>query len=139
MITFSQTVISDRLQALTRALDTDDTPGKLLIYSAPIPSPGQAAGAAIALCSLSFPKPSLSGVAGKVLTLINPAPGIVTATGVAAWARLVTGNGVYIADLDVGLPLSAAAVVLDNGADVPTLTLYAGGEITVTLATLQEL
>lgn len=138
MISFSQAVISDRLQALTRAIDASDSPGKLLIYSEPVPLPGQPAGAAMQLCALNFPKPSLSGVAGKVLTLLNPAPSLVIATGTAAWARLVSGNGDYVADLDVGLPLSAAAVRLNNGADPLSLNLYAGGEITVTLATLQE-
>lgn len=138
MISFSQSVISDRLQALTRAIDASNAPGKLLIYSGPVPLPGQPPDTAIQLCALLFPKPSLAGVAGKVLTLLNPAPSLVIATGTAAWARLVSGNGDYVADLDVGLPLSAAAVRLNNGADPLSLNLYAGGEITVTLATLQE-
>jgi hypothetical protein len=88
------------------------------------------------LATATFPKPSLSHVSANILTLLNPATSLVTVTGEAAWARLENGSNQWVADLDVGVAGSGAAVILDNGSG--TLMLYAGGEFSVTLAKLQE-
>jgi hypothetical protein len=137
MIVFSPAVISDRLQALTRALDLDPTlPGRLSLMSAPIPAAGQPPVGSQVLAVATFPKPSLSHVSANVLTLLNPATSLVTVTGEAAWARLENGSNQWVADLDVGVAGSGAAVILDNGSN--TLMLFAGGEFSVTLAKLQE-
>lgn len=138
MIIFSQAVIEDRLQALTRALDSDPNGGgQLKIYPATQPSAG--AGVSTApLAVLTFAKPSLNNVTGAVLTLNNPAQAMVLVSGVAAWARLENGAGQWVADLNVGLAGSGAAVALSNGAATPSLQLYAGGTVSVTLAKLAE-
>lgn len=137
MIAFSLAVISDRLQALTRAMDADPVqPARLRIYSAPVPSSGQPPDTAQLLATLVFPKPSLSSVSVTTLTLLNPATTLVATTGEAAWARIENGAGQYVADLDVGVVGSGAAVILYNGSN--SLMLYAGGELSVTLAKLQE-
>lgn len=137
MIAFSLAVISDRLQALTRAMDADPVqPARLRIYSAPVPSAGQPPDTAQLLATLVFPKPSLSSVSVTTLTLLNPTTTLVATTGEAAWARIENGAGQYVADLDVGGAGSSAAVILDNGSN--SLMLYAGGELSVTLAKLQE-
>jgi len=138
-LVFSSTVISDGLQALTRALDSDPSnPGRIRIYSDPQPSPGQAPGAATLLALATFPKPSLDNVTGYVLTLNLPATVLVAASGVASWARLENGAGVFVADAVVGLPGSGKPVEIDNGALVPTLTIYAGGDLTIGLARLTQ-
>lgn len=134
---FSLAVISDRLQALTRAMDAHPSqPARLLIYTAPVPSAGQPPDTAQLLAELVFPKPSLNNVTAKTLNLLNPATTLVSMTGEPAWARIENGAGQYVADLDVGVAGSGAAVILDNGSN--TLMLYAGGELSVTLAKLQE-
>lgn len=139
-VAFSPAVISDRLQALTRALDLDPTnPGRLHIISAPAPADGQPIPpSSQILATVLFSKPSLSGVTGNVLTLLNPPTALVLATGEAAWARMENGSNQWVADLDVGLPGENAAVEIDNGNGPKTLMLFAGGEFSITLARLQE-
>lgn len=135
--TYSQAVISDRLQALTRRLDADPVlPGRLLIYSAPRPASGQPPATAVLLAQLVFPKPSLDNVTGNVLTLLNPATALAQATGEAHWARLQNGASQFVADASAGIDPQTCVVLLrkPNGDLADTAMLYAGGELSVTLA-----
>jgi hypothetical protein len=135
---FSLAVISDRLQAMTRAMDADPVqPARLKIYAAPVPAAGQPPDTAVLLATLAFPRPSLDNVTNKTLTLLNPSTTLVSTTGEAGWARIENGAGQYVVDLDVGVAGSGAAVILNNGTP-DSLMLYAGGELSVTLAKLQE-
>lgn len=143
MISFALSVISDRLQALTRALDADPTlPGKLLVYDGPRPASGGAPDAASSvLATLVFPRPSLNNVTTNVLTLLNPLPTMVTTTGLATWARMVSGSGQYVADMDVGTDADTDVEVVIRKADnspADTTNLYAGGEFSVSLARLVD-
>lgn len=139
---YSLAVISDRLQAITRRLDADPVlPGKLLIYSGVRPASGQPpAVSAVLLAQLVFPKPSLNNVTGSVLTLLNPATALVQATGDVTWARLQNGSGDYVADMDAGVDTAICEVLIRkaNGDLANTARLYAGGEISVTLAKHSE-
>lgn len=136
-VDFSLAVVSDRLQALTRAMDADPVnPAHLSIYSGPVPSAGAPPGEAILLATLIFPKPSLDNVTSKTLTLLNPITTLVAVTGGAGWARIENGANQYVVDLDVGIMGADVAVGVDNGAG--TLMLYAGGDLSVSLAKLQE-
>ena len=135
---FSLAVISDRLQSMTRAMDADPVqPARLKIYSAPVPAAGQPPDTAVLLATLVFPRPSLDNVTNKTLTLLNPSTTLVSTTGEADWARVENGAGQYVVDLDVGAVGDDAAVILNNGTP-GSLMLYAGGELSVTLAKLQE-
>ena len=135
---FSLAVISDRLQSMTRAMDADPVqPARLKIYSAPVPAAGQPPDTAVLLATLVFPRPSLDNVTNKTLTLLNPSTTLVSTTGEADWARIENGAGQYVVDLDVGAAGDDAAVILNNGTP-GSLMLYAGGELSVTLAKLQE-
>lgn len=143
MISYALSVISDRLQALTRALDADPTlPGKLLVYDGPRPTSGGAPDAASSvLATLVFPRPSLNNVTTNVLTLLNPLPAMVTTTGLATWARMVNGSGQFVADMDVGTDSDTDVEVVIRKADnspADTTDLYAGGEFSVSLARLVE-
>jgi hypothetical protein len=135
---FSAAVISDRLRAFTRALDSDTGPGELRIYTAPRPAPGASPDTAIRLCTVVLNKPSLDNVTGTVLTVDLPPDAMATATGDANWARFVNGGGVFVADADVGVIGSNKPVEIDNQALPPTLRLYSGGTFTLTLAQLSE-
>lgn len=135
-ISFSQSVVTDRLQALTRALDKDATnPGQIRIYSGARPAAGATVGSGnTLLAAINFQKPSSGGVANNVLTL-NYVGGAVLAvgTGVATWARFVDGAAGYVADMDVSDSTGHAEVQLDN------TQVYAGGSVTVTgVASLAE-
>ena len=131
-ISFSAAVVSDRLRALTRALDSGGTGGKLLIYGGTQPAAGASASGVLAI--FTFPVPSLDGVTGSTLTLNEPPAALVSATGDATWGRLTDGAGNWIADVTVGVTGSGAVIVIDS--DTPTV--YAGAQLTVTVATLTE-
>lgn len=137
-VEFSNAVISDRLQALTRALDLDPVlPGKLLIYSSTWPGRGVApTGANQLLATFTFSRPSLSNVTYKTLTLMALGTVLVSVSGDAEWARMVDGAGGFVCDLDVSLPGMGGAVELTTVNN--TLTLYAGGELSATLARLVD-
>ena len=123
-VTFAANVVTDRLQALTRALDADTVAGQLRLYNATDDL----------LVMLSFPKPSLSGVSGNVLTLHNPSPANVSTSGIATYGQLVDGAGALVATVSVGATGDSAAFIINAA----TTQLYAGAEITVTAATLTE-
>ena len=143
MITFSLAVISDRLQALTRGLDSDPSaPGKLVLFDGVRPASGQAPAAlSNALATATFPKPSLDSVTGNILTLQNPATTLVQVTGLATWGRFMNGAGQYVADVDVGVDADVGVEVIirkGDGQPADTAQLYAGGEFSVTLARLVD-
>lgn len=154
MITFSLAVMSDRLQALTRRLDSDLTePGRLRLFSSPRPSGGGLLGDAVELAGLVFPKPSLFEVVGDTMTIQNPVPTLIRATGDATWARFENGAGDYVADCDVGVVKLDGTVLLpgevllvrDPFPEVPDMTpppvnrLFAGGELSVLLVKMKDL
>lgn len=132
-ISFSNAVITDRLTALTRALDAAATGGKLLLYGGTQPLAGATTAEAL-LCEMVFPKPSAGTVANKILSINNPAPGMALANGTVTWARLVDGDGVWIADCDAGEQDSSAVVRIQN----ESAEIYAGGMVSVLVAQLKE-
>lgn len=133
MIVFSDAVINDRLKALTRALDAKSSPGKLQIYGGTAPEAGQATSETL-LCELNFPKPSAGNFSSKTLVINNPDPALALANGAATWARLVDGAGVWVADCSAGGQGSTAVVQIQNADGA----IYAGGNVTVTLAQIKE-
>jgi hypothetical protein len=136
MIQFSLAVISDRLQALTRALDSDPVmPGRLLVYSGTRPARGAAPDAgSFLLATLSFVRPSLDNVLQAVLTLRNPPTTLVQVSGLATWARMVNGAGQFVADMDAGITGSGAECIIAG----TSAQLFAGGELSVSLAKMSE-
>lgn len=133
MITFSDAVIEDRLKALTRALDAKSTGGKLLLYGGIQPAAGTATSQTV-LVELVFPKPSAVSVVNKILTIANPVADMALADGAVTWARLVDGDGGWVADCDAGGQESTAVVRIQN----ENGEVFAGGSVTVTLAQLKE-
>lgn len=145
MIEFSNAVISDRLQALTRAIDSDPVNnGKLLIYGGVRPSKGaEVAEQHPLLATLIFPRPSLDHVLVNTLSLHNPATALIQVAGLATWARIVNGADQFVADLSVGVEGSGADAILRRVVDGGEITaantmLYAGGIASVALMKLTE-
>jgi hypothetical protein len=138
MISFALSVVSDRLQALTRALDADATlPGYLVIYGGNRPASG-AGHSNSALARLTFLRPSLDNVTQSILTLRNPLPTLVSGSGLATWARMFNGAGQFVADVDVGVDDEDIIVLDQLGQPALTAQLYAGGELSVSLLRLVE-
>lgn len=128
MITLSQTLRERRLAVLAEALDSGSRGGRLMLYGAPQPLPGDAPAGADLLAELGLPQPCTASLSGGILRLAEIPEALCRQSGTPAWARLTNGDGRWLADLDVGTPDSGAAVM------IATTTLQAGGTIQVTLA-----
>lgn len=131
---FSDPVISDRLQAYTRAIDAaNPTHGKLRIYSGTRPSPkGAAITSQVLLAEFVWPLPSMASVSGNVLTLALPPDVLCLADGTATWARTLDGANTFVADHDVG------SVGSGKDIELSTVLLYTGGTCSIISATLTE-
>lgn len=132
MIAFSDAIISDRLRAFTRALDTGTGSSTLKVYTGTRPARNAAITSETLLVSFVFPKPSLIGVVGSVLSFNQPPMASVAETGIGTWGRFNDGDGAFIADCSVGLAGSGADVELSH------TQLYQGGEVTCTVGNLSE-
>lgn len=133
MIDFSDSIISDRLQAFTRALDAGDAGGKIMLYGGTKPTPN-ATHSQTLLCELSFKKPSAVSVDNKILTIDSPFSAMALVDGNVTWCRLIDSNGNWVADCDAGGQSSNAVFRIQN----ENGEVYAGGQVIVNQAQLKE-
>ncbi|QPF36521.1 hypothetical protein H0S57_08155 [Acinetobacter johnsonii] len=133
MISFSNAVKSDRLQAFTRALDAGSGGGKIRLYGGTQPAAGAAHSQAL-LCELTLPKPSAISVTGGILTIASPFSGMALMDGVVTWCRLSDSAGSFVADCDAGGSASTAVFRIQNEAG----EVFAGGQVIVNQAQLKE-
>lgn len=101
----------------------------LQIHSGTRPATANDATTDTLLVSVKLTSPAGS-VADGALTLTPAEPGMVAATGVGTWARVVNRDGATVFDMDVGATGSTAECILTN------TTLYAGGLVSVLSAVL---
>jgi hypothetical protein len=135
VISMAVGVRSARLQQIAVALDAAPSGGLLHLITVPRTDAGAALTTQTLLASLRLANPCTATLTGAVLTLMPLAPAIAQRSGLAAWARLTTGDGTWVMDLDIGLesdPDTTAEVLLDR------LQLYAGGLVTVRVAQFVE-
>lgn len=132
MITFSTLVRNARLRAVAVALDTGLEGAALQVYSGVRPAAGAPPGEAVLLITVRFPKPCWTSVDGGRLVFAPLPETLSSRSGTPSWARLLDGDGRFVADLDAGLPDSGADLVIDP---VP---IYAGGAVSFSLAELVE-
>ena len=130
IIRYSPAVRVSRALSILSKIDAGVSPGKILLCSGVAPV-GFAAATGV-LASLSLSKPS--GVVNDAAELMFApvADAMVVTDGSVTWARVEDGAGNAVADLDVGLPGSGAAIILTD------TSLKAGALIRVTLAKLIE-
>ena len=133
MIDFSDSIISDRLQAFTRALDAGNTGGKIKLYGGVKPAPNGSHSQTL-LCELAFKKPSVVSVANKILTIDSPFSAMALVDGTVTWCRLSDSNGNWVADCDAGGQASNAVFRIQN----ENGEVYAGGQVIVNQAQLKE-
>jgi hypothetical protein len=129
--TLAPDVKTARATVLLTALDAAATPPTVRLYTGPQP----VAGAAITtetLLAESLLSDPCGSVTGPTLTLTLPPPALVLADGTAAWGRIEDGDGNWRLDGDVGLGGSGAFFEVD------AVTVYAGGLLSWTQATLTE-
>ena len=133
MLTYVDTLRTNRAQLLATAIDTGSGPSATLtVYTGARPAPGAAITDQLALVVLKFSHPCAKTVSGGVLTLKPLAEQMATANGFPRWARIADRDGTFVADLDVGVPLSGADL------EIPTSEIFAGALIRINNATITE-
>jgi hypothetical protein len=134
MIQYSTLVRTNRAQAIADAIDAGTGPNATLtIYTGTRPvTPGGAITDQVAIVVLPFTVPCAQSVSGGIITFAPLAETMATADGAPTWARADDRDGVFVADLDVGLPESGADIelALDN--------VYQGTLIRINSATIVE-
>ena len=88
-----------RLAGTLAFLDAGHNPARLRIYGGLRPATPSTTPSSAMLVEIKLTKPA-GTIAGGLLTLTQQEDGLITATGIATWARLVNGNDVTAMDLD---------------------------------------
>lgn len=118
-----------RLAGTLAFLDEGPQPARLRVYGGVRPaSPADVPSSAM-LVEIALTKPAGTILDG-LLTLTQQEDGLITATGVATWARLVNGNDVTALDLD------CSGTDGDGDVRLATTTLYLGGDARMVSAIL---
>lgn len=118
-----------RLAGTLAFLDEGPQPARLRVYGGVRPaSPADVPSSAM-LVEIALTKPAGTILDG-LLTLTQQENGLITATGVATWARLVNGNDVTALDLD------CSGTDGDGDVRLATTTLYLGGDARMVSAIL---
>lgn len=103
MIIPSRDVGIAQLVAIASFIDQGDTAACFIIYDNPKPpSITSTVNDDAKLVKLELPKPCLQSSAEDHIRLKPTLEGTVVKTGEATWARLLNGNGVPVADFNVG-------------------------------------
>ena len=118
-----------RLAGTLAFLDAGTNPARLRIYGGTRPATPATTPSSAMLVEIRLTKPA-GTIAGGLLTLTQQEDGLITATGIATWARLVNGNEVNALDLDCSGTDGSGDVKLREGgclADIaPTMLPYIG-------------
>lgn len=125
MITFAPVVRRARLEALMQALDGATTPGRVRIYAGIRPPPGASPAADNSLLVEILLARPCAHIDDTTLTLSSIPETMVVRSGDPSWARLVDGDGHYVADIDAGA---------DGDLEVAPRPLYAGGTVSLELS-----
>ena len=120
-----------RASAVLAMIDANNLPGKISIYHGVRPSIKDAPSSS-RLVELVLAKPCGAVNEQGEIVFAAVADAMVVSSGVATWSRISDGAGSAVADFDVGLPGSGAAIILAS------TDLMAGAMIRVTLAKLIE-
>ena len=88
-----------RLAGTLSFLDAGTNPARLRIYGGTRPPNPAATPTSAMLVEIALTKPA-GTIAGGLLTLTQQEDGLIAATGIATWARLVNGEEVTAMDLD---------------------------------------
>lgn len=130
MLTISTEHNEARLGGTLGFLDSGTSVARIRIYDGTRPAANNGAVTdQLLLVELPLDKPC-GALASGALTLAASTLPLVENTGVAAWARIVNGDGVQAIDCDVSDEAGSAPIKLQ------TTTLYAGGRAVLISGTL---
>jgi hypothetical protein len=133
MLALNVTIKNARLTAIRDAIDAGTTAGMIKIYTAPAPNPpGSAITTQTLLAELAFADPCGTVTDGVLTFGAIAEEDMAPATGEAAWARITDSDGTWVADADIGITGSGAAIELN------TINVYAGGIVRITAGQITE-
>lgn len=118
-----------RLAGTLAFLDEGPQPARLRVYGGVRPASPADMPASAMLVEIALTKPA-GMILDGLLTLTQQEDGLITATGVATWARLLNGNDVTALDLD------CSGTDGDGDVKLATTTLYLGGDARMVSAIL---
>jgi len=118
-----------RLAGTLAFLDAGPEPARLRLYGGTRPPTPESLPGTVLLVEIRLTQPAGTIAEGR-LTLTAEADGLITATGVATWARLVNGQEVTALDLDCSGPEGTGDVILAS------TQLYLGGDARLVSAIL---
>ena len=118
-----------RLAGTLSFLDAGTNPARLRIYGGTRPETPATTPTSAMLVEIRLTKPA-GTISNGLLTLTQQEDGLITASGIATWARLVNGDDVTALDLDCS--------GTDGNGDVKlaSTTLYLGGDARMVSAIL---
>jgi hypothetical protein len=131
-IAFADTLRTARANAIIAAINAGAGPGTMLFYTATQPAKGAAITTQTLLGTTTFSEPAGTAVEGVLTfaTISDDMSG--DADGIAAWVRVLDGDGVFVIDM----------TVTDNAGTGPvkvnSTQFYAGGIIHIASAVFTE-
>ncbi|MBK1674625.1 hypothetical protein CKO35_15270 [Ectothiorhodospira shaposhnikovii] len=117
-----------RLAGTLAFLDAGENSARLRIYSGTRPPNPTATPTSAMLVEIALTKHA-GTIAAGLLTLTQQEDGLITATGIATWARLVNGDDVTALDLD------CSGTDGDGDVKLASTNLYLGGDARIVSAT----
>lgn len=130
-IDYADAIQAARMNEVLAAIDSGTGQAMIQIFEGPRPAKGADASAYTVLCEVDIASPAGTVTNGE-LALDVEGSSIVLATGSHAWARILSRDGVFVADLDTGETGSGADM------EIGTPTLVQGGNILVASAYLRD-
>jgi hypothetical protein len=131
-IALADTIRTIRATAILTAFDAGSGPAVMYFYTVPQPAKGAEITSQTLLGSVTFSDPA--GVLADCVLTMSPIADDILADndGVITWARILDGDGVFVADLTVTNNTGAGPIKMAS------TQVYAGGIIRVTAAVLTE-
>lgn len=140
MLTLALPLRNTRLHAIAAAIDAAATPGTLTLYTGTRPGNGAPITDQLTLVVIECPKPFADTVESGILTGRPFADAMSTGQGVAAWGRFHDGDGLFVADADVGelQDDGNGNLIPTSDINLPNTVIYPGMLIRPTAATIAE-
>jgi hypothetical protein len=125
MIVLSPALRQRRLAAITAELEAGGA-GWMELYAGDRVAIALSPQSTQRLVALRLPLPCTQQLSAGELRLIPPAEALCQRSGLVRWARLRSGAGLVVLDMDVGITGS------DSEVEMATLNLLAGGTVQIT-------
>ena len=132
IIAFADTLRTARANLIVATINLGVGPGTLQVYTATKPAKGAAITTQTLLGTLTFSEPAGTVTNGVLTFAVIVDDSSADADGIAAWARVLDGDGAFVMDVDITDTAGAGPIKM------PSTQVYAGGILHITSAVLTE-